>query len=67
MVKQHENGQKEPIQVNKPIEVCFWGADTNVYKKTDQSVETVDESLSKIPEKSAFFIRRSMDSRWIIQ
>ena len=54
MVKQLENGQKEPIQVNKPIEVCFWGVDTNVYKKTDQAVETVDESLNKIPEKNAF-------------
>ena len=23
MVKQHENGKKEPIQIDKPIEVCF--------------------------------------------
>lgn len=52
--KQGENNKKIPLKVNKPIEVCFWGADTNVYNKTDVKIASVDESLSKIPEKHAF-------------
>lgn len=54
MAKQHPNGQKEEVVVKKPIEVCFWGADTNIYKKTDERVATVDEAFSKIPEEFAF-------------
>lgn len=54
MVKQHDNGNKEQIEVKKPIEVCFWGVDTNVYKKTEETIESVDSALDKIPEKDAF-------------
>jgi len=54
MAKKLDNGQQVPVQVEKPIEVCFWGADTNVYKKTDEKIESVEQVLSKIPEKSAF-------------
>ena len=54
MIKQTPNGEKEEIFVKKPIEVCFWGADTNIFKKTDERVATVDEALSKIPEDFAF-------------
>lgn len=54
MYKQLENGQQVPIQVEKPIEVCFWGADTNLYKKTDEKNLNVEDALSKIKEKSAF-------------
>lgn len=54
MAKQLENGQQVPVQIEKPIEVCFWGADTNVYKKTDVKVQTVEDAMSKIQEKSAF-------------
>lgn len=52
--KKHENGKEEVIEVTKPIEVCFWGADTSVYKKTDIVEPTIDQALSKISEKSAF-------------
>jgi hypothetical protein len=54
MAKQLENGQQIPIQVDKPIEVCFWGANTDVYKKTNEVVQSVSDTLDKIKEKSAF-------------
>ena len=54
MAKQLENGQQVAIQVEKPMEVCFWGADTNIFKKTDEKSHTVEESMSKIKESSAF-------------
>ena len=52
--KQFEDGRKELLKNEKPIEVCFWGADTSVYKKTDEKVESIENALSKIPEKFAF-------------
>jgi hypothetical protein len=54
LAKQLENGQQIPIQVEKPIEVCFWGADTNIFKKTDEKLESVENALSSIKESSAF-------------
>lgn len=54
LAKQLENGQQIPIQVEKPIEVCFWGADTNIFKKTDEKLESVENALSSIKETSAF-------------
>ena len=54
MIKQLPNGTKEDISVKKPIEVCFWGADTNIFKKTKDRVSTVDEMLEKIPEDFAY-------------
>lgn len=54
LAKQLENGQQIPIQVEKPIEVCFWGADTNIFKKTDEKLESVENALSNIKESSAF-------------
>lgn len=53
-VKQYQDGRQEPLKVIKPIEVCFWGADVNIYKKTDVPNEFVDSLLSKIPEKFAY-------------
>lgn len=52
--KQFPDGHQEPLKCNKPIEVCFWGANANVYKKTDEKVQSVEEALSVIPEKFAF-------------
>lgn len=54
MAKQLENGQQIPIQIEKPIEVCFWGADTSVYNKTEHKSSTVEEALSKVKESCAF-------------
>ncbi len=52
--KQFEDGRKELLKSEKPMEVCFWGADTTVYKKTDEKVESIESVLSSIPEKFAF-------------
>ena len=54
LTKQLPNGQKEDVVIKKPIEVCFWGADTNIFKKTDERIASVDEALEKIPENFAF-------------
>lgn len=52
--KKHENGKEEVIEITKPIEVCFWGADTNVFKKTDIIESSINKALEKIKEKTAF-------------
>lgn len=52
--KKFEDGRQEPLKNEKPIEVCFWGADTNVYKKTDEKVNSIEKVMEKIPEKFAF-------------
>ena len=52
--KNFSDGRKEQLKVSKPLEVCFWGAETNIYKKTDEKVESLEEVLSKIPEEFAF-------------
>ncbi len=52
--KQHENGKQEPLRVEKPMEVCFWGANTNIYKKTDVICESINEELNNIPESFAY-------------
>jgi hypothetical protein len=53
-VKQYQDGRKEEFKSNKPMEVCFWSADTNVFKKTTEQVESVNNALSEIPEKFAY-------------
>lgn len=53
-VKNFPDGRNEPLVMNKPMEVTNWGADTNVFRKTDEKVATVDAALSNIPENFAF-------------
>lgn len=53
-VKNYPDGRQEALNSTKPMEVCFWGADTNIYKKTDQKIESVEEVMTQIPEKFAF-------------
>jgi hypothetical protein len=43
-----------PIKSLKPMEVQFWGADTSIYKKTDEKNEAVEAELSKIKESFCF-------------
>jgi hypothetical protein len=52
--KQYPDGKTEKLVNNKPMEVCFWGADTSTYKKTDEKVTTIESVLSNIPEKFAY-------------
>jgi len=48
------SGRKEPLRSEKPMEVCFWGANTQIYKKTSEKVESVEQIMSQIPETFAF-------------
>ena len=52
--KQHPDGRQEPLKCDKPIETCFWGANTALYKKTDDTVQSIEDVMSKIPETFAF-------------
>ena len=52
--KQYQDGKVEPLKSEKPLEVCFWGADTTIYKKTNEKVQSVEDIMSTIPEKFAF-------------
>jgi hypothetical protein len=52
--KRNPDGTENPLEVVKPMEVLFWGADTNLYKKTEERIQTVDDVLSKIPESYGF-------------
>lgn len=52
--KQFQDGHAEPLKCEKPIEVCFWGANTDIYKKTDNRNPGIDSILNDVPEKFAF-------------
>lgn len=52
--KSFPDGRVEPLVMNKPMEVIGWGADTSIYKKTDEKVESVENVMSNIPESFAF-------------
>ena len=53
-VKQNPNGTKEELKLRKPMEVVRWGADTSIYKRTDERNETLDAALSGIKEDFCF-------------
>jgi len=48
------SGRKEQLRSVKPMEVCFWGANTNIYKITNDKVESIESVMSQIPESYAF-------------
>ena len=52
--KKLPNGISEELKVKSPMEVLFWGANTNIYKKTDEKVTSLEESLKNIPESFAY-------------
>ena len=52
--KQFPDGRAESLKSEKPMEVCFWGADTSIYKKTNEKVQSIEDVMSTIPEKFAF-------------
>lgn len=43
-----------PVKVAKPMEVLFWGADTKIYKKTNEIDPGVNTELSGIEEDFCF-------------
>jgi hypothetical protein len=54
LMKNFPDGRKEQVSLKKPVEVCFWGANTDVYKKTDEKLESVEKALQNIEEEFAF-------------
>lgn len=52
--KKLPNGISEELKLKTPMDVLFWGANTNIYHKTSEKINSVDESLSVIPEEFAF-------------
>jgi hypothetical protein len=43
--KKLPNGATEDLVVKSPMEVLFWGADTRIFRKTDEKVATVETFL----------------------
>ena len=52
--KKNPNGTTEPLKINKPMDVLFWGADTRIYKKTSDKVESLEEIFKEVPEQFCF-------------
>ena len=55
--QKHEKDSNRPlgeIRLEKPIEVLFEGADTNIYKKTDEIEKSLHYELKSIPETFCF-------------
>lgn len=52
--KKLPNGASEELVVRSPMEIVPWGANTEIYKKTDEKVGTIENALQQIPEPFAF-------------
>jgi hypothetical protein len=50
----NQTGQSEDLKSTKPMEVLFWGANTEVYKKVDEKINSVDVVLDAIKEDFCF-------------
>lgn len=52
--KRLPNGATEELVVKTPMEIVSWGADTRIYKKSDEKVQSMEEAMKDIPEPFAF-------------
>lgn len=53
--KQYQDGRPpEKLRVEKPLEIAWWGANTNIYKITDKKEDSVEKIMKHIPETFAF-------------
>ena len=52
--KKNPDGTTEPLKINRPMDVLFWGADTRIYKKTNEKVATLEEVMKNVHESFAF-------------
>jgi hypothetical protein len=50
----NQTGQSEELKMIKPMEVLFWGANTDIYKKSDEPYAEVDSVLNGIKEDFCF-------------
>lgn len=52
--KNYNDGRKEILKLDKPCEVLFWGANTNIFKKTNVKNENLEKHMSKIKENFCY-------------
>jgi hypothetical protein len=52
--KQNKDGLQEEVKLTKPIEVLNWGANTSIYKRTDEKNPLLDSELAAIKEDFCF-------------
>ena len=52
--KKFQDGHTEPLKVNKSIDIVPWGVNTNIFKKTDETINSIDNIMSKIHEEHCF-------------
>lgn len=54
-VQNEQTGEKQGVlKIDKPIEVLFEGADTNIYKKTNEFTKDFVDEMGKIDEEFCF-------------
>ena len=52
--KTFNDGRKEILKLDRPCDVLFWGANTNLFKKTDEKVPHLEKFMSTVKEDFAF-------------
>jgi hypothetical protein len=52
--KKNPNGTTEPLKLKTPMDVLFWGANTNLYGKTRVIPQSVNETLENVKEEFAY-------------
>lgn len=52
--KNYNDGRKEIIKLDKPCDVLFWGANTNIFKKTNETIPHLEKFMSTIKENFCF-------------
>jgi len=53
-IKNHPDGRKEPLKVEKPMEICHWGVDTTTFKKTTDKDDELEKIFATIKEDFCF-------------
>jgi hypothetical protein len=52
--KNYNDGRKEIVKLDKPCDVLFWGANTSIFKKTDEKNLKLEKFMSTIKEQFCF-------------
>jgi hypothetical protein len=52
--KKNPNGTTEPLKLTKPMDILFWGANTNIYHKTDEVCPSLEETMGQVQEDFCF-------------
>lgn len=52
--KKHQDGRTELVKNLRPLEIVKWGADTSIYKKTEETIDSIEKIMSTIKEDFCF-------------